>query len=114
VLVIAKNNDGVWNSIPAHYSFIILAPLYKRAWFLTMMGLLILAGIIMYVKIRERNLVREKRMLESRVKERTLALSVANDELAMKNKDILDSITYAKRIQLSICAIYRLTTCSFF
>lgn len=100
--VIAKNNDGIWNSIPAQYSFIILAPLYKRAWFLTMMGLLILAGIIVYIKTRERNLIREKRMLESRVKERTLALSVANDELAMKNKDILDSITYAKRIQLSI------------
>ena len=100
--VIAKNNESVWNTIPAQYSFIILAPLYKRAWFLTMMGLLIVAGIIVWVKIRERNLVREKRMLESRVKERTLALSVANDELAMKNKDILDSITYAKRIQLSI------------
>jgi serine phosphatase RsbU (regulator of sigma subunit) len=75
---------------------------YKRAWFLTMMGLLILAGIIAYIKTRERNLVREKRVLETRVKERTIALSEANMELAMKNKDILDSITYAKRIQLSI------------
>jgi ligand-binding sensor domain-containing protein/serine phosphatase RsbU (regulator of sigma subunit) len=100
--VIAKNNESVWNTKPAQYSFIILAPLYKRAWFLTMMGLLILAGIIAYIKTRERNLVREKRVLETRVKERTIALSEANMELAMKNKDILDSITYAKRIQLSI------------
>jgi len=67
-----------------------------------MMALLIMSGIIAYIKIRERNLVREKRVLESRVKERTLALSDANDQLAMKNKDILDSITYAKRIQFSI------------
>jgi serine phosphatase RsbU (regulator of sigma subunit) len=100
--VIAKNNEGVWNSIPAQYSFRILAPPYQRAWFLTMVGLLIMSGIVVFIKIRERNLVREKRVLESRVKERTLALSEANEELAMKNKDILDSITYAKRIQLSI------------
>ncbi|MBN1413616.1 MAG: SpoIIE family protein phosphatase [Bacteroidales bacterium] len=100
--VIAKNNEGIWNSIPAQYSFRIMAPPYKRAWFLTMVSLIILSGIIIFIKIRERNLIHEKRVLESRVKERTLALSVANDELAMKNKDILDSIMYAKRIQLSI------------
>jgi ligand-binding sensor domain-containing protein/serine phosphatase RsbU (regulator of sigma subunit) len=100
--VIAKNNEGVWNSIPAQYSFRILAPPYKRGWFLITIGLLILSAIAAFIKIRERNLVREKRVLESHVKERTLALSVANEELAMKNKDILDSITYAKRIQLSI------------
>ena len=100
--VIAKNNEGIWNSIPAQYSFRILPPPYKRPWFITMMALLITSGIIAYIKIRERNLVREKRVLEARVKERTQALSFANVELASKNKDILDSITYAKRIQLSI------------
>jgi len=100
--VMARNAAGIWNSIPARYSFRILPPPYRRAWFLTMMALLIMSGIIAYIKIRERNLVREKRVLESRVKERTLALSDANDQLAMKNKDILDSITYAKRIQFSI------------
>jgi ligand-binding sensor domain-containing protein/serine phosphatase RsbU (regulator of sigma subunit) len=100
--VIAKNSEGIWNSIPSQYSFRILAPPYKRAWFITMLVLIIISGIAVFIKIRERNLIHEKRMLEARVKERTLALSVANDELAMKNKDILDSITYAKRIQLSI------------
>jgi len=100
--VIAKNHEGIWNSLPAQYHFRILPPLYKRGWFLTLISLLVIAAIILYIKVREKNLIREKRILEMRVKERTLALSVANDELAMKNKDILDSITYAKRIQLSI------------
>jgi serine phosphatase RsbU (regulator of sigma subunit) len=36
------------------------------------------------------------------VNERTQALQEANNLLSMKNKDILDSITYAKRIQLAI------------
>ena len=100
--VIAKNSEGKWNSLPAQYKFRILAPPYKRAWFLTMLALMIVSGIVVFIKIRERNLKLEKKVLEDRVKERTLALSVANDQLAMKNKDILDSITYAKRIQLSI------------
>ncbi len=100
--VIARNDIGIWNSVPAQFSFRILAPFYKRAWFIIMLILIILASIISYIKIRERNLIYEKSVLEEKVKERTLALSVANDELARKNKDILDSINYAKRIQFSI------------
>lgn len=100
--VIAKNSAGAWNSEPIEYGFEILAPFYQRAWFIITASLLILTGIIMFIKIRERNLIREKRILETKVKERTLALSEANEELALKNKDITDSIRYAKRIQLSI------------
>ncbi len=58
--------------------------------------------IIAFIKIRERNLIQEKKVLEVKVTERTLALLEANTQLSMKNKDILDSITYAKRIQLAI------------
>jgi ligand-binding sensor domain-containing protein/serine phosphatase RsbU (regulator of sigma subunit) len=100
--VIARNDEGIWNSIPARYHFRILAPFYQRGWFITTLIVILISSIVAYIKIRERNLIREKRVLEDRVKERTQALSIANDELAMKNKDILDSITYAKRIQLSI------------
>ncbi|UCH14290.1 MAG: SpoIIE family protein phosphatase [Bacteroidales bacterium] len=100
--VMAKNSAGEWNSEPIEYGFEILAPFYQRAWFIITASLLIITGIIMFIKIRERNLIREKRVLETKVKERTLALSEANEELALKNKDITDSIRYAKRIQLSI------------
>jgi ligand-binding sensor domain-containing protein/serine phosphatase RsbU (regulator of sigma subunit) len=98
----ARNDYGLWTSLPASYSFRILAPFYQRGYFIISMVLIILASIAAYIKIRERNLVQEKKILEKRVKERTQALSVANTELSMKNKDILDSITYAKRIQLAI------------
>jgi serine phosphatase RsbU (regulator of sigma subunit) len=100
--VIAKNSADVWNSEPIEYEFEILAPFYQRAWFIITASLLIITGIIMFIKIRERNLIREKRILETKVKERTLALSEANEELAIKNKDITDSIRYAKRIQFAI------------
>ena len=100
--VIAKNAEGIWNSEPIEYGFCILAPFYQRAWFIITATILIITGIITFIKMRERNLIREKRILESKVKERTLALSEANDELALKNKDITDSIRYAKRIQFAI------------
>ncbi len=100
--VIAKNSAGGWNSEPIEYEFEILAPFYQRAWFIITVSLIIITGIITFIKIRERNLIREKRILETKVKERTLALSEANEELALKNKDITDSIRYAKRIQFAI------------
>jgi ligand-binding sensor domain-containing protein/serine phosphatase RsbU (regulator of sigma subunit) len=100
--VIAKNAVGAWNSTPIEYEFQILAPFYQRAWFIITAAIILITGIITFIKIRERNLIREKRILESKVKERTLALSEANEELELKNKDITDSIRYAKRIQFAI------------
>jgi serine phosphatase RsbU (regulator of sigma subunit) len=98
----AKNEFGEWSAPPAEYSFRILPPFYQRAYFIVIVILLILSSIIGYIRIRERNLVQEKKILEEKVSERTQALSVANEELSMRNRDITDSITYAKRIQFAI------------
>jgi ligand-binding sensor domain-containing protein/serine phosphatase RsbU (regulator of sigma subunit) len=98
----ARNDNGVWTSVPADYSFRILAPFYQRGYFIISIIVMALISLATFIRIRERNLVEEKRILEEKVKERTLALSNANDQLSMKNKDIMDSITYAKRIQLAI------------
>jgi ligand-binding sensor domain-containing protein/serine phosphatase RsbU (regulator of sigma subunit) len=98
----ARNDNGVWTSEPAEYRFRILAPFYQRGYFIFGIIILSILSLIGYIRIRERNLIEEKRILEEKVKERTLALSNANEELFMKNKDITDSITYAKRIQLAI------------
>jgi ligand-binding sensor domain-containing protein/serine phosphatase RsbU (regulator of sigma subunit) len=98
----ARSDFGTWSINPAQYSFRVLAPFYRRGYFIITVILILLAAIIAYIKIRERNLVTEKRVLEARVSERTLALSKVNVELSMKNKDIMDSIAYAKRIQFAI------------
>lgn len=98
----ARNELGEWTSVPASHSFRILAPPYRRGYFIFSAIGLILASIIVFIKIRERNLVTEKRILEARVNERTQELQEANTQLSIRNKDILDSITYARRIQLAI------------
>jgi ligand-binding sensor domain-containing protein/serine phosphatase RsbU (regulator of sigma subunit) len=98
----ARNESGEWTIHAAEYHFRILAPPYKRGYFIISVICIIIASIIAYIKIRERNLIYEKRILEARVQERTQELQEANTELSIRNKDILDSITYAKRIQLAI------------
>jgi len=98
----ARNDHSEWTTTPASYSFRILAPFYQRGFFIVIIILIILTSIIVFIRIRERNLKQEKKILEERVHERTQALSVANEELSIRNRDITDSITYAKRIQLAI------------
>lgn len=40
----ASNESGLWSEIPVAYSFVILAPVWQRAWFLVLMALLVVAG----------------------------------------------------------------------
>jgi ligand-binding sensor domain-containing protein/serine phosphatase RsbU (regulator of sigma subunit) len=101
-MVIAKNSDDIWNSEPVRFAFQIRPPFYQTWWFIL---ICILAGagiILLYIKVRERKLRRENRILEEKVKQRTALVVAQKEELAQKNKDITDSIEYAKRIQVAI------------
>ncbi|MBN2165967.1 MAG: SpoIIE family protein phosphatase [Marinilabiliaceae bacterium] len=98
----AINSHGLSNEKPAFVSFTILAPFYKRPFFITMAIVIVLITIGILMKIRERNLIREKTILAKKVDERTRELSQANNQLAERNKDITDSIHYARRIQFAI------------
>ena len=100
--VIASNNNGIWNKEPITYSFEIVPPLWQRPWFLILCILLLLLSVIIFVKFRERSLLKEKQILEGKVKERTEEVVEKSKEIELKNKDIIDSITYAKRIQDAI------------
>jgi ligand-binding sensor domain-containing protein/serine phosphatase RsbU (regulator of sigma subunit) len=95
----AKNSSGNWNSKPITFQFEIKPLFYLTWWFITICIFIGLLLMVMYIKIRERNLVTEKRVLEEKVHERTMEIVQINQELAMKNKDIVDSILYAQRIQ---------------
>jgi ligand-binding sensor domain-containing protein/serine phosphatase RsbU (regulator of sigma subunit) len=101
-MVKARNNDGIWNSKPVQFAFQIRPPFYQTWWFI-IICIITGAGLILgYIKNRERNLRRENRILEEKVKQRTALIVAQKEELAQKNKDITDSIEYAKRIQVAI------------
>lgn len=98
----AMNNDGVWNKEPVTFSFRIQPPFWQTWWFYLICIVVGSSIIISFVKIREQSLLKEKRVLEEKVVERTKEVVEKSEELEHKNKDIMDSIRYAKRIQTAI------------
>ena len=101
-MVEAMNNDGVWNKEPVKFSFRINPPFWQTWWFYLICIAVAFGLIYLYVKVRERNLLREKRVLEEKVEQRTKQVVEKSEELEQKNNDILDSIRYAKVIQTAI------------
>jgi ligand-binding sensor domain-containing protein/serine phosphatase RsbU (regulator of sigma subunit) len=100
--LMAQNSEGLWNSEPITFNFQINPPFYKTWWFILLCVFVGGTIIVVYVKVRESNLIREKQLLEEKVIERTCVVVAQKEELAQKNKDITDSIRYAKRIQFAI------------
>lgn len=97
--VIASNNNGVWNTTPTTYRFVITPPFWQQWWFIMLCVVALIISIIIVIKVRESTLIKEKQVLEEKVNERTTQVVLKSQEIEMKNKDIIDSINYAKRIQ---------------
>lgn len=74
-------------SEPVGYSFTILAPIWRRWWFISLVIIVLVAGTLGIVRFREAQLRREKYMLETQVRERTRELE--------EQKDQLQQFTYA-------------------
>jgi len=92
----AANSDGVWSEEAASYSFSITPPFWRTSWFYALCllaGLGLVAGLI-----RWRTRIREKRLLEEKVAQRTQklqetneALKETNEKLAETNDELLDA-----------------------
>jgi len=98
----ARNSEGVWNSEPVSYRFEIRPPFYLTWYFILSLAIGLGLFIFVYVRYREKALLRENAILEEKVEDRTATVVAQKEELAQKNKDITDSIRYAKRIQFAI------------
>jgi ligand-binding sensor domain-containing protein/serine phosphatase RsbU (regulator of sigma subunit) len=98
-MVIASNSQGIWNSKPVTFHFIIKPPFYQTWWFILIVVAVLILIIVAYINIREQNLKKEKIILEQKVKERTAEVVQKSREIEEKNRDITASIRYAERIQ---------------
>ncbi|MCB0397618.1 MAG: SpoIIE family protein phosphatase [Flavobacteriales bacterium] len=110
----ACNSDGVWNKEAVELGVIIIKPPFWQTPFFYIIctvaaGLLILS----FIKYRERRLRQEKRVLEEMVDERTREVVEQKEIIEAKNKDITDSINYAKRIQEALLPPANLTSNAF-
>lgn len=102
-----SNSDNVWNEEGASLNIIVLTPIWKTN-FAYLVYILLLLGLIFWIfQYRTRSL----RSSNQKLKEKELiALQVAKqkEELSVKNKNITDSIIYAKRIQEALMPTMKL------
>ncbi len=107
--VIACNNDGVWNTTGASFSFYLKPFFYQTKWFYGLCVVLVFfMGFIGY-RLRVRQLKVQKKKLERKVEERTkeireqkYIIEEKNEQLQKKNEQILSSIRYGECIQNAI------------
>ncbi|HTA61848.1 MAG TPA: two-component regulator propeller domain-containing protein [Bacteroidia bacterium] len=105
----AMGANGIWNAEPTVFTFTISPPWYRTVWFYIICVILFVVVVYAYIQFREHKLLVEKKILEDKVLERTAEVVKQKEELEQqkeiieeKNKDITDSINYAKRIQDAI------------
>ncbi|MFN8259013.1 MAG: two-component regulator propeller domain-containing protein [Bacteroidales bacterium] len=84
----ATNPDGIWSNKFASIRIIIHPPFWETTWFKFLIILLVLAGILIYIRIRTKHLLREKQILEQRVKERTAEIESQKNEILDKNEEL--------------------------
>ncbi len=101
-LLRAFNSDGVSNSTPLSIHISIAPPFWKSPWFVILMVAAIIYAFYLIVKIRESNHRRFQAQLQKALNEKTREVIIQKEEIEKKNKDITDSIRYAKRIQDAI------------
>ena len=112
----AMNNDGLWNKKDVTYTFSILPPWYQTWRFRSLAGFLMIGSVVGFFYYRTATLRNRQKQLEQTVVERTAEVVLQKDEaekqkdiaenqkliVEKKQKEILDSITYAKRIQTAL------------
>jgi serine phosphatase RsbU (regulator of sigma subunit) len=99
--VIGSNNDGTWNEIGTSLDITIKAKIWKSKGAFFLYGFIVIVLVYIIIAIRTRNVKRLKQHLRERdlyAKE----IDIQKELLTLKNKNITDSINYAKRIQESL------------
>jgi serine phosphatase RsbU (regulator of sigma subunit) len=96
--------------------FTIKPPFTESMLFYALVGIAIIAMFLLISKMRERKLVHDKKVLEQKVKERTIEIqekaeeieaqrdeiTIQRDEILRNKEEITDSINYASRIQNAV------------
>ncbi len=98
----AANSDGVWSAEVHSMPVTIRPPFWATWWFKLTMIALVSLSIYLYVLYRVKSLRDKQKELEAIVNIRTLELREQFEIVDQKNKQILDSLSYAKFLQNAI------------
>ena len=77
--VISRNASGVWNQTPTTFTFTILPPFWLSPWFFVAAGLALLFLLWAFIRLRERNLRKDRERLEGMVVVRTQELATEKE-----------------------------------
>lgn len=96
------NNEGLSQEAPVSVRIRIKPPFWRTWWFITLTALILIAAVFAIIKYRERKQKELQEYLERELDLRTKEVVEQKEEIEIKNRDITDSINYAKRIQTSM------------
>jgi len=92
-LVKGTNNDGIWNKIPTQLNIKILPPWWRSNYayaFYILLGFLL---VIVIIRLRERNLKKEKRILEESIQERTTEIALQKERVEESEEKLKSTIS---------------------
>ncbi|MDP4664754.1 MAG: SpoIIE family protein phosphatase [Flavobacteriaceae bacterium] len=95
----AFNEDGVESETTGEIELKIAGPFWMKWWFILGVSVLIFLAVLFTVKKREEIMVENQLKLEKALDLATKELVDQKELVEIKNKDITDSIIYAKSIQ---------------
>lgn len=97
----AIGESQIWSE-PFEYSFTILPPWWHTVWFRVVLSIVILVILFLIYQWRTAALRKRQRQLEQTVEIRTTEVRHQKELIEEKQKEIIDSINYAKRLQQAI------------
>ena len=83
-----SNNDGIWNPKEISLNIVVLPPWWRSIYAYFAYVVFIILMIVGYIKVRERKLLHDKKILEQKVLERTQQIEEQNQVIISKNQEL--------------------------
>ncbi len=84
LLIKAQNSEGYWTDPPEQILINIEPPIWKEKWFLAIVILMSISGIVFLILYRENQLINDKKILELKIRQRTIEIEKAQKELEIE------------------------------
>jgi hypothetical protein len=87
-LLRVSDSDVYSDATVTSFQFVIQPPFWRTTWFYLLSAMVFLYATYAFIKYSERKLVRDKKILEEKVMERTLEIQKQTEEIQAQNEEI--------------------------
>ncbi len=92
-LVKGTNNDGIWNEVPTRLDIHILPPWWRSSYAYGSYVLFGFLWVILIIRWRERKLLKEKRLLEDGIRQRTTEIALQKERVEESEAKLKSTIS---------------------